>query len=298
MDFSELRRLVFSTHGRGEYQAALDAVDRYETSNPDEIADLAFWRMCLLSLVGRTDEACVEFARRLDEGLWWGEPLLADHDLDAVRDDPEWQRLAAVSVARAQEATTGPVEPVAVRPDGEFVGTLVLLHGFGWRPQSILDWYRPALGRGYRLVALHGTLPVATGRFAWPADNPEAVVISQLHDVGDPEHTVLSGFSQGARIAGHLAWSGRVDTAGVFLVAPAFGPRGAPTPDTVQRPVPTAILAGSEDRRIEEIRRVAKDLEGFGVPVRYDERSDLGHEWPDDFAETLEATLDWLQDRS
>ncbi|GBE22830.1 alpha/beta hydrolase family protein [bacterium BMS3Bbin01] len=295
MDLPELQRVVFPAHERGEYEVALDAVERYEPTDPDEVADVAFWRMCLLSLLGRKDEALVEFARRIDEGLWWGEVFLADHDLDAVRDDSEWQRLAAVSIARAEEATTGPLEPLDVRPDGETVGTLVLLHGFGWRPQSILDRYRPALGWGYRLVALHGTVPVAAGRFAWPAEGAETVAIGQLHQIGDPERPIFSGFSQGAGVAVRLAWSGRVDTAGVFLVAPAFGPRGAPTPDTVQRPVPTVILAGSEDRRIDKIRRVSKDLQALGTPVRYDERRGLGHDWPGDFAETLKAALAWIR---
>ncbi|NOY56524.1 MAG: hypothetical protein GXP34_11125 [Actinobacteria bacterium] len=296
MDFSELRRFVFPAHERGEYQAALDAIERYETTDPDEIVDVAFWHVCLLSLLGRTDAACAEFARTLDGGLWWSERMIADHDLDAVRDDPKWQRLAAVSIARESQASAGPFRPLDIRPDGELVGTLVLLHGFGWRPHSILDRYRPALGWGYRLIALHGTVPVAAGQFAWPADDAEAVVISQLHDVGTPEHPVLSGFSQGAGIAGHLAWSGRVDAVGVFLVAPSFGPRGIPTPDSVTRRIPTVILAGDEDRRIDKIRRAVANLEASTVPVRYDERPGLGHDWPDDFAETLEATLRRLQD--
>ncbi len=293
MGFAKLRHFVFSAHGKGEYQAALDAVEAYETSDRDEIADLTFWRMCLLSLAGRTDEAIDEFARRLDEGLWWGEVLLDDKDLDAVRDDPEWRRLAAISLERAVEASTGPAEPLDVSPDGEPTGTLVLLHGFGSPPHEILDRFRPALGWGYRLVALHGTMPVATGRFAWPPEGADEVVISQLHAAGDPERPILCGFSQGARIAAQLAWSGRIATSGAFLTAPAFGPRGMPTADSVQRPVPTAILAGDEDWRIDEIRQAAGNLEALGVPVRYDERPGLSHDWPDDFAETLGETLDW-----
>lgn len=251
--------------------------------------------MCLLSLLGRTDEAISELARGLDAGCWWGEQMLADRGLDAVRDDPKWRRLAAISSQRAAEALAKPLEPVDVRPDGEPVGTLVLLRGFGSRPEEILDPFRPALDQGYRLVALRGSVPVAAGRFGWPTDDADEVVISQLHAVGDPERPILSGFSQGARIASQLAWSGRVDASGVFLMAPAFGPESIPTPDAVTRRVPTAILAGDEDRRIDEIRHAVERLEALGVPVRYDERPGLGHLWPDDFAEILNTTLKWMR---
>lgn len=290
-----MRRFVFPAHERGDYQAALEAIEQYEPSDLDEIVDLAFWRMCLLSRLGRKGEAIAEFEHRVGEDLWWGKTFLADHDLDAVRDDPEWRRVATVSLERAAKAVTGPVEPTELEPDGRAIGTLVLLHGFGWRPNTILDHYRPALAWGYRLVALHGTVPVATGRFAWPAEDAERVVVEQLHGLGDPERPILSGFSQGARVAGHLAWSGRVDASGAFLVAPALGPKGIPTPDTVKSRVPTIILAGDEDRRIDNIRQTVENLEASGVPVRYDERVGLGHEWPDDLAETLGAALEWMR---
>lgn len=167
--------------------------------------------------------------------------------------------------------------------------------GFGSRPEEILDPFRPALDQGYRLVTLRGSVPVAAGRFGWPTDDADEVVISQLHAVGDPERPILFGFSQGARIASQLAWSGRVDASGVFLMAPAFGPESIPTPDAVTRRVPTAILAGDEDRRIDEIRHAVERLEALGVPVRYDERPGLGHLWPDDFAEILNTTLKWMR---
>jgi hypothetical protein len=62
-------------------------------ASPEEITDLAYWRMCLLSRLGQIDEAYREFVRRLDDGYWWGELNLADPDLENVRSHPEWQRL-------------------------------------------------------------------------------------------------------------------------------------------------------------------------------------------------------------
>lgn len=216
MDFAELRRFVFSAYERGDYEAALAAIERYGPADLDDIPDVAFWRMCLLSLLGYKQEAIAEFADRLNEGFWWGGDLLADYDLNAVRDDPEWQRLAAVSSERAAEATTGLVGPLDIGPEGEQIGTLVLLHGFASRPREILDQHRPALAWGYRLIALHGTVPVATARFAWPAEHAVDVATSQLHEVDNPERTILlrllpgCSHSRPSRLVGPVRHIGRV----------------------------------------------------------------------------------------
>ena len=52
--------------------------------------------------------------------------------------------------------------------------------------------------------------------------------------------------------------------------------------------------AGTDDRAIEDIRRGAAALRASGVPVRLDERPNLGHDWPADFSETLLRAVDWI----
>ena len=73
-----MRDVVFAAYGRGECRAGLEAIDGCQATTPEEVSDLAYWRMCLLSRRGENVEACAEFARRLDEGYWWGEAILAD----------------------------------------------------------------------------------------------------------------------------------------------------------------------------------------------------------------------------
>ncbi|HUP16695.1 MAG TPA: hypothetical protein VM848_11675 [Acidimicrobiia bacterium] len=102
MTFRDVRSTVFETHARGDYQASLDAIDAYRGEGDDEQTDLSFWRVCLLSRMGRIDEACAEFSRRMDQGSWWGEGMLRDPDLENMRTHPKWNGLVNASLEFAQ----------------------------------------------------------------------------------------------------------------------------------------------------------------------------------------------------
>ncbi|GBE25222.1 alpha/beta hydrolase family protein [bacterium BMS3Bbin02] len=294
MDFIEVRDVVFAAHGRADYRSGLDAIDAYAGAIPEEVSDLAYWRMCLLSRLGETEAACVEFARRLGEGYWWGEAILADADFDNVRNHTRWKQLVSISLSRAAEVSSDPRQPIDVRPTVAIADTLVLFHGAGSHAQFMIDRYRSVVEHGYRLLALHGTERMSSHRFSWSAVEAEKAALSQLREVGNPEQPILTGFSQGAGVAGHLAWEGKYQAGGVMLVAPSLGIRGVPISSRAIHTTPTYILAGTDDRAIEDIRRGAAALRASGVPVRLDERPNLGHDWPADFSETLLRAVDWI----
>jgi alpha-beta hydrolase superfamily lysophospholipase len=172
--------------------------------------------------------------------------------------------------------------------------TLVLLHGGAGRPGTIIDRYTAGLEHGCRLLALHGTEPYATGRFGWPLEDAERVVLSQLSAFPWLVSPIVCGFSQGAGLAGHLAWTGTVDCIGTILVAPALGIRGVPIPSPHHSAVPTYLLVGTDDWALDDVRHAANALERSGVPVTLDERAGLGHEWPVDFDVTLLRAIDWI----
>jgi hypothetical protein len=156
MTFRDVRSSVFETHAKGDYQASLDAIDAYRGESDDEQFDLSFWRVCLLSRLGRTDDACAEFSRRMDQGSWWGEGMLQDPDLENLRSHPEWQRLVNASMKRARSELNVPRSPIDKSPQGDVRATLVAFHDGAERPDMMVDRCASALERGWRVVALHG----------------------------------------------------------------------------------------------------------------------------------------------
>ncbi|MGH8927698.1 MAG: alpha/beta hydrolase [Acidimicrobiia bacterium] len=292
--FEEARKSVFESYGGGDYETGLQAIDRYASKNDDEVSDLSYWRMCLLSRLDRVEEACAEFAQRLDQGFWWGDFFLLDTDLDQVREHPEWRRLATLSLDRARETKRVHRSPIDLLPDSPLATSLILFHGGAERPDMMINRCSEMVHQGCRLVALHGTEPSASARFGWPLGDSEQVVSSQVHEVGELVRPILVGYSQGAGLAGYLAWGQHLHCAGVVLVAPAWGIRGVPIPTHRLAPVRTYVLAGGEDWAIEDTRHATDALETSGVPVLLDERPGLGHDWPEDSAAILSRAIAWM----
>jgi hypothetical protein len=82
----------------GKYAAALELVEKNEPDFPEQAARTTFWKMCLLSLEGRLDDALSTFRQGLEDGMWWHESQFIDTDLDPLRDLPEFKELVARSV--------------------------------------------------------------------------------------------------------------------------------------------------------------------------------------------------------
>ncbi len=296
MDFAAVRDIVFESHGRGDYEAGLQAIEGYQASSEDELVDLAFWKVCLFSRLGRPEEACSVFATSLDRGYWWSEEVLFDADLDNLRSMPEWVRLVRVSAGEATHARRVRRDPIDVRPANQVRTTLVLLHGRAERPQTMIDRCASAAEDDLRVLALHGPEPYASNRFGWPVEDCEQSVIDQLDSAGEVVTPILVGFSQGAGLAGWLAWSGRVSARGVILVAPALNIRGFPIPSSVLKPIPTYIEVGTNDWALGDTRRAAEGLSISGAPVRLEERAGVDHEWPPNSGEWLPQALNWVME--
>jgi predicted esterase len=146
------------------------------------------------------------------------------------------------------------------------------------------------------MLALHGPEPYASNRFGWPLEDCEQAVIDQFASAGEVVTPILMGFSQGAGLAGWMAWSGRVPAQGVILVAPAMTIRGVPIPSKTLTPVPNYFLVGTDDWVMGDTRRAAEGLNLSCAPVRLEERVGMNHEWPRNSGEWLRRAIDWVME--
>ncbi len=285
---------VFDLYSEGRYEEALRVVEGARPDHPEEDGRLTFWEACLLGVSGAPDEALRVLEAGMERGLWWAPDMLADSDLDAVRELKGWDEVLhrCSELAAEFSATHRPETQHHPASVDSPAGTVITLHGGGADPAAHADQWRGAVPDAWTVVAPVGTVPVSKGEWGWAHDGSTDAVLEQIRDLELSPPVVLSGFSQGGGVAAALAWEGAVEASGLVLVCPSLGPlRWDPGS---HRRVPTYIIAGDLDRYLPACLELKEGMERGGVPVRLDELPGVGHRVPDDFPRRMRAALEWV----
>lgn len=124
--WTETQDRVFSLYGEGKIREALSEADRAAQAFPDRITRTSYWRACLHSLLGASDEAIDILQDALARGGWWSQATLRNEaDLAPLRDLTEFQSiLRACADMQAAGAGKSRLEPSS---------SPALLKGEDWR---------------------------------------------------------------------------------------------------------------------------------------------------------------------
>ena len=305
MTFRELGNQLVIFYNQGKFEDALQIIERHRDEFPEQAARITFWRMCLLSLTGRSEDALSAFRQGLDSGLWWAQTLFDDPDLDAVRDLPEFQRLASFSQEKYQEARTRTQrDQTLLLPDAPAPGPyplLIALHGHSGNKESNLEFLEVACRKGWIVLSAQSTQPLFPGSYGW--NDPEQGLAdicfyyeqaSQEYQI-DPGRILIAGFSQGGGMAIHSALSGKIDARGFLAVACWW-----PDPKTLASQTADAkrlrgyFLIGEKDHTLETTRAIQKVLKENGIPFDEEVHPDLAHEFPSDFERSFDKAIDFI----
>lgn len=291
MDFADLSHKLLDLYLEGSYREALQLVDQGRREFPDEDQTLTWFEGCLLGVSGESDRSLEVFEKGLDRGLGWHPKMLLDPDLDSVRTLDGWEAFEQRSAASVEEWSEAP-PPTMTRETSDAVGTVIALHGGGADPDENFQRWATAIPDNWSLVAPAGDVPVGKSLWGWPFDLATDSLLNSLDGLSLTEPIVVSGISQGARLAARAVWDGDIEPAGLILIAAVL------TTDawvaTRQLPVPLFLFIGSEDRGRGSSVETVSALEEAGVPVRVEIRQELGHQIPDDFDHVMRTGLDWI----
>lgn len=303
--FKELRTGLMDLYTAGQYAAALELVEKNEPRFPDQLARTTFWKMCLLSLEGRLDEALSTFRKGLDDGMWWHESLFLDTDLDALRDLPEFKQLIEESVQLwEQRRKQINREHLLVLPDASSSAPfplLVVLHGRNGDMTTAFDVWEFAVRKGWAILSAQSTQPLYPGSYCW--DDP----IAGLEDIQfylertlktndiDQERILIGGFSQGSGMAIYAALSGNLPVRGFIASATWWGDvYSLAVLASKAKEVRGYFVTGGKDHTLERAREVQAALKEHGVSFEEEFHPDLGHEFPADFETSFNSALEFL----
>jgi predicted esterase len=305
MTFRELTDKMMLLYAERKYAEALQFLEQNADHFPVQASRTTFWKMCLLSLSGRSEEVISVFQKGLGSGLWWAGSQFTDSDLDAVRDLPEFQRLVAVSQEKYEEARTHIERDQSVLvPEAPASGRyplLIALHGRNGNKDSHLEFWGVARQKGWLVVSPQSTQPLFEGAYCW--DDPALGIsdvlfsyeqISQQYQI-DPQCLLVAGFSQGSGMAMYTALSGKIAARGFIGVASFWDRPASLVPQTDgARSVRGYFVIGEEDHTLENAKEVKNVLKENGIQFAEELHPDLAHEFPTDFSTSFDKAIEFI----
>lgn len=280
---------------------------------PNEAPLILYLRACMAARVGPPERAESILAEALDRGYWFNEMTIRQSpSWKPLQGRAEFERLAAISIARAQAVASGPerfvAEPAGGFAAGQTYPLLIALHGNGDNGRAALAGWRSATEQGWLLVALQSSQIQMPNAYIWEdQDLALSEIATQYHEIAarypvDPRRVVVVGFSMGGEIALRLALRGTIPQCGLILLGP-----GGPTTDEpdqwspeianrAPRPLRSYVLLGDRDRAVngDAIRSLVGLLNARGIPSLLEELPGYHHEYPHDGGANLGRALAYV----
>jgi len=279
MTFRELTDKMMDLYNKGNYSDALQLVEQNADRFPELSSRITFWRMCLLSLCGRSDDVLSVFQQGLDSGFWWAHSQFRDTDLDPVHDLPEFKRLMAISQEKYEEARKHIKRDQAILlPETSAAGLyplLIALHGGAGNKESNLEYWEAARRKGWLVLLPQSTQPLYPGVYSWIdgelglADLIFYIAKTSKEYPIDLQRVVIAGFSQGSGMAIYAALSGKINVHGFMGIATYWAdPDSLVLPEKHSRPVRGYFVTGEKDRGLDRIRAIQKILKESNIQLR------------------------------
>jgi predicted esterase len=303
--FRELTDKMTDLYTEGNYSAALQLVEQNADRFPEFASRTTFWRMCLLSLCGRTDDVISVFQQGLDSGLWWGRGRFEDPDLNAVRDLPEFKRLMEISLEKYEQARTRTERDQTIlvpdSPASDLYPLLIALHGGAGNKDSNLEYWEAARQKGWLVLSPQSTQPVDPGAYCWD-DSEQGLVdllayfemISKEYQI-DTQRLVTAGFSQGSGMAIYAALSGKIPARGFIGIGTFLAEPSALTPLANDAKVVRGyFITGEKDHTLNKAREIQTILKENNIQFGEEVHPNLGHEFPPDFEKSFDKAMNFI----
>jgi predicted esterase len=305
MTFQQLTDELMRLYPEGKFAEALEIVEQHADRFPGQAGRTIFWKMCLLTLCGRTDDVFSVLQQGLDSGLWWAESqFMVEADFDSIREIPEFKRLVAESNRKCMEmqAQIQPARTV-LEPDNvkEPLPLLIVLHGRNGNNEKDLVHWEIARQRGWLVLSVCSQQALFPGSYCW--DNAEKGLadilfhfeeIKQAYKI-DPDRIVIAGFSQGSGQSIYTALGGKVGVRGFIGIGTFIA-----KPDSLiplvrhSRAVRGYFITGEKDHTLDKARAIQKILTDGNIPFAEEVHPELRHEFPSDFGSSFDKAIRFI----
>lgn len=306
-DLEKVSAEVFDLYQRNRYEEALEVARGVAAEFP---ARSSYWTACLLAVQGKGQEALDALTNGLRHGAWWPSLMLEqDSDLDSIRDSPEFARIEAESTSRWRQAFRPEPNILIYQPSASPSGVLLIaLHGSAGEPATdFAQHWNAARDQGAFVVVPQSSQPYGPeGGWTWADDDRTKRDLRLVYDRArqengiDPDKVILSGFSQGGRVAISSAVTHYpISVSGFIAVAPAV--RDHPIADQLGKGGPSIrgwITVGQNDWVLEPATSLHEAAISQSQDWHLDIVPNVAHDFPLDFDDHLIEALAFITTRS
>lgn len=294
-----------------EYAQALEQVEQEKANFPENLWEIAYWRICLQALLDKQVAALQTFKELQDLGLWLSPDRLAQElDMDSLRPSPEFQKMAEICRQRFEEIRlTVQPELLVEQPTSQAVALplLIALHGNAENASVTIDYWREVTSQGWLLALPQSSQIYDPNSFVW--DNRE-IGINEIRahlaslsreQALDQERVVLGGFSMGGGQAVWMTLRQSIKTAGFVVLAPYLTPAELEAlPAFLENQKPAAlrgsILVGEEDVQCLKVsRKLVEIMRTYDLPCELEVHPGADHDYPPNFAEFVSKGLAFIE---
>ncbi|UQN09641.1 hypothetical protein [Deinococcus sp. QL22] len=252
-----------------------------------------FWKACLFCQSQQLGEALNALQRVDQVGHWLSPARLQDHDLDPIRDDPEFVALIDKWTQRLGQEAAAHSATLQVLPSvGSEKGTVIALHMNSNSPAQTHPLFSSLITEGWRVAIAGSGQYVGEGMAVW---NDRAQAETELQQWAEQlgGAPLWAGLSAGGSTVLRGALNGSIAASGVLAVVPSVAAHPEWYPDEPIG-VPVALVVGKQDPLALGTLQFAELLKERGVPVRV-WRHAGGHDVPENWQGIRAEALEWIQ---
>lgn len=313
LTFSAFEQKLFELYNEKEYSQAFELVEREQANFPDQTHGIAYWRLCLHALLGKSAEALSIFREALDQGDWFPPKWLKeDPDLISLQQLPEFQEMVETCRQRLDEIRASVHPELLIRAPETQQGTLPLviaMHGNTGNMHNTVDHWNGVTAHNWLLAVPQSSQIVGPDAFVWDEREigineirEHLVRLSRDYPL-DAERVVLGGFSMGGGQAIWMALHQSIKTRGFVVLGPYLSKNELeelPALLASRKPADLRgfILVGDKDTECLGVsRKVAEILQEYSLPCELEILPGLAHNYPPDFAEYVLKGLAFVEQR-
>ncbi|WIY63014.1 alpha/beta hydrolase [Bacillus arachidis] len=285
----------------------------YITKNADKVtggnkAQIFNFRYALASASGLEKEALHIMKEAIVENeFWYGyEYLITDEDLKPLHKYEEFNQM--IQLCKEREEAAKKSEQVHLKTlqgkSGIHNNLLIALHGNQENIKIAEPYWKPVVNQGYLLALPQSSQIQFSEGYVWDhvekgsrelKEHYESII---AYNRGELNHTIIGGFSAGARVALHAILNEDIAVQGFVFVAP-WVPEIEEWEDLLNKlkdkGIKGYIICGDQDEDCFECtQRFVKLLETKNIQYKYKVISNVNHDYPEQFEDVLKEAVEYI----